>query len=82
MDNKTKIYVELGKDATKVLGEFYGEKLVKFIKDEPLADGETSGGMYLGEIKKYYDRYGYKPFNDALIYLYELKTKKENKDNE
>lgn len=74
-------YVKMGRDAQTVLEEYYGASLVKFLTNEPLADGETSGGMYLGEIKKYYDEYGYATFNEALTYLYDLQ-KKESKDNE
>lgn len=79
MNKDNKFYIEMGRDATRVLMSYYSDSLVKFIKNEPLADGESSGSMYLGEIKKYYDKYGYENFNTALVYLY---GKKEDKDNE
>lgn len=82
MNSNTKFYIELGKDAAAVLSEYYGEKVVKFIKDEPLADGEQSGSFYFGELKPYYDKYGYDTFNNALIYLYTLQNKKGDQDNE
>ncbi len=74
-------YVKMGRDASKILCEYYGKSLVKFIKGEPLAEGEVNGGMFFSELKKHYDQYGYSNFNDALIYLYNLE-KKENKNNE
>lgn len=83
MNSNTKFYIELGKDAATVLMAYYADTLVKFIKDEPLADGEQSGSMYMGEIKKYYDKYGYDTFNEALVFLHKLENKnKGDQDNE
>lgn len=74
-------YVKLGAEIYKHATAYYGQALIKFIKNEPLADGETSGGIWFSELKPLYDKYGYKAVNDSLVMVYEM-TNKEDKDNE
>ncbi len=75
-------YVGLGIEIAEILNAYYVDSLVKFIKNEPLKEGETSGAIYFGFLKPLYDKYGYETVNQYLINYYDLKKQGGKQDNE
>ena len=65
---------ELGIALAEMKNEYYFDSLVAFIKNE----ATDHGGMYFGELKPLFDKYGYETVKEAIIKI----SKKEVQANE
>lgn len=69
MNSNDLLYLQMGYDVAEFKKDYCAESVIKFIKGEKSEKGEPDGSMYYYKLKKYYDKYGYSAFNEALLVL-------------